>query len=207
MGQLYTIGHSTYPIEHFLELLKKYEVQYILDVRSTPFSRYAFQYNADVLEKYLKDHDIHYSKMGKYFGARQPDLSLYHKDGYLDFDKVRDSDLFKAGRDNVIKGLNDFNIALMCTEKYPVDCHRTIMVARGFELAGIDVKHILHNGDLYTQKEVNNELLDKYFPERMQLSLFANENKSDTELLMEAYQIRNSEIGYRLNSDSEGGKI
>ena len=52
MGQLYTIGHSTYPIEHFLELLKKYEVQYILDVRSTPFSRYAFQYNADVLEKY-----------------------------------------------------------------------------------------------------------------------------------------------------------
>ena len=144
MGQLYTIGHSTYPAEHFIELAKTYELDYILDVRSTPFSRFAPQYNSNVIKGILAENDIKYAHMGKYFGARQPDNQYYPK-GYLDFSLFRQSELFKTGLENVKKGLENNNIALMCTEKNPGDCHRAIMVARGFELAGINVKHILHD--------------------------------------------------------------
>ena len=153
----------------------------------------------------MKNQGIRYASMGKFFGARQPDSSYYPL-GYLDFELFRDSDLFKSGVENVAKGLKDYNIALMCTEKIPIDCHRAIMVARGFELAGIDIKHILHDFTLLNQNELNQKLLDKYFPNRSQLSFFPEDNKSDEELLIEAYRKRNSEIGYKLGSEKEGGE-
>ncbi len=135
LHELYTVGHSTFPADHFIELLNTFDVQYVLDVRSTPFSKYASQYNTDTLEKLLNKNNIKYFRMGSYFGARQTDPEYYHEDGYLDFELYRNSDRFKKGMESVKKGLNDYNIALMCTEKHPIDCHRAIMVARGFELA------------------------------------------------------------------------
>lgn len=203
MGQLYTIGHSNFPEEHLFELLKSFNIDYVLDVRSTPYSRYTPQYNSDVLKERLKDQGIVYAPMGKYFGARQPDVK-YYPDNYLDFELFRESDLFKKGRDSVLKGLDDYNIALMCTEKNPADCHRTIMVARGFELIGVDVKHILHDNTFVPQSRVNKQLLDMYFPDRGQLSIFDEENKSEEEYIIESYRKRNKEIGYRIGSDSEG---
>lgn len=206
MGQLYTIGHSTYPQSHFLELLRQYDIQYVLDVRSTPFSKYASQYNGDCLREYLGANGIQYAAMGKYFGARWKDRSMYHVNGYVDFETVRNSDIFIKGKMNVLKGLENFNIALMCTEKAPIDCHRAIMVARGFELDGVDVKHILHDFSCITQNDLNLKLLDKYFPDRNQLSLFEEGNGSDSDYLEKAYQKRNSEIGYRMDSNFEGGE-
>ena len=87
----------------------------------------------------------------------------------------------------------------MCTEKDPIDCHRAIMVARAFSLRGIDVKHILPNGKYQTQQELDERLLDKYFPDRAQLSIF-NYDKviSAEENIKLAYRERNKEIGYHL---------
>lgn len=206
MGQLYTIGHSIYPESHFLELLQKYEIQYVLDVRSTPFSKHAAQYNGNYLLEYLKAHEIAYAPMGKYFGARQTDRSMYHADGYLDFEIVRKSDLFIKGKLNVLKGLERYNIALMCTEKKPIDCHRAIMVARGFELDGIRVRHILHDFTDISQEDLNKQLLNRYFPDRGQISMFEADNRSDPEYLEEAYRKRNREIGYRMDGHYEGGE-
>ncbi len=204
--QLYTVGHSTYPVEHFLELLRKFNVQYIIDVRSTPYSRFASQYNSDALSAVLKKNGIEYFHMGKFFGARQEDKQ-YYPNNYLDFEMFRQSDLFKKGMLNIENGLEKYNIALMCTEKNPIDCHRAIMVARGFELDGIDVKHILHDGSEISQYQLNQQLLDMFFPDRNQLSLFdIGHEKTDEEYLTEAYRIRNKEIGYRLGSDKEGGE-
>ena len=203
MGQLYTIGHSTYPQSHFLELLRQYGVEYVLDVRSTPFSKYASQYNSDCLQKYLDANGIHYAAMGKYFGARWKDRSMYHADGYLDFEAVRNSDLFIKGKLNVLKGLESFNIVLMCTEKVPVDCHRAILVARGFELDGVEVKHILHDFSCISQDDLNLQLLDMYFPDRHQGELF-EEERSESDYLEEAYRKRNREIGYRIDSNFGG---
>ena len=204
MGHLYTVGHSTFPREHLTDLLKKYEIDYLLDVRSTPFSKYTPQYNSDDLKRYLFNENINYAPMGKYFGARQEN-SAYYPEGFLDFELFRESSVFIQGVENVIKGLESHNIALMCTEKNPIDCHRAIMVARGFELQGVDVMHILHDFTTITQERLNQELLDQYFPDRGQISLFQEQNMTEEEYLAEAYRSRNKEIGYRRGTDKEGG--
>ena len=205
MGQLFTIGHSTNEAAHLLENLKRHQVDFVLDVRSMPYSKYASQYNKEAIQAFLKNHGIAYYHMAKYFGARLPDRSLYHPEGYLDFEKVRASYLFQKGMENVQKGLESgHNIALMCTEKRPIDCHRAIMVARGFELVGIKAMHILNDGSLMTQDALNEELLNRYFKNRDQLSLeldFDNHDTSDE--LTEAYRRRNKEIGYRLGEEEK----
>lgn len=200
MGLLYTIGHSQHEFGYFSNLLKIYEINYLLDVRSTPYSKYAETYNKELLSSLLSTKGIKYSFMGKFFGARPDNAELYNEEGYLDFEKVSYSDLFIKGIKSVNLGLKrGNNIVLMCTEKDPIDCHRAIMVARAFSLRGIDVKHILPNGKYQTQQELDERLLDKYFPDRAQLSIF-NYDKviSVEENIKLAYRERNKEIGYHL---------
>ena len=200
MGLLYTIGHSRYEFEYFANLLKKFEINYLLDVRSTPYSKSAETFNREQLENSLASEGITYFFMGKFFGARPDNTDLYSKEGYLDFEKTSRSDLFITGMENVKLGLKKGNnIVLMCTEKDPIDCHRAIMVARAFSLEGIDVQHILPDGKLQTQQELDRRLLDRYFPDRTQLSLFDyNDPVNDEEIIKSAYRKRNKEIGYHL---------
>ena len=195
---LYTIGHTNHSHDEFLELLRKYEITYLLDVRSTPFSQFTSQFNKDIISRFLEANGVKYFHMGKYFGARPEDKSLYTEENYLDFEKMRSSDLFRRGMNNVIQGLEEGkNIALMCTEKDPFDCHRAIMVARGFELQGIDANHILPDGTIQSQKELNERLLEKYYSDRNQISFISNISElSEEELLIDAYRKRNREIGY-----------
>lgn len=196
---LFTIGHSTHALDEFISLLSQYKIDYILDVRSIPYSKYAKQYNRETLDRYLQQHHIHYAYMGTYFGARQANPALYAPDGYVDFEKVRSTPLFATGMKNVEKGLlQKHEIALMCTEKEPLNCHRAIMVARAFELEGYDIKHILFDGSLLDQKELNDRLLKKYFQNSDQMTLFDDEFHSANGLLKQAYIMRNKEIGYRL---------
>ncbi len=194
--QLYTIGHSTFDTELFLKRLQDNDIGFVIDVRSTPFSKYANQYNKDRIEKFLKENDINYFHMGEHFGARQKDTKYYPHE-YLDFELFRNSDIFQKGMKNIERGLEKYNIALMCTEKDPIDCHRAIMVGRGFELDGVDVGHIMPDGNLLTQKDFNDRLLELYFPDRYQYSLFdTEEKKTDEEYLKDAYILKNKEIGY-----------
>ncbi len=192
MGLLYTIGHSRYEFESFSNLLNKYEINYLLDVRSTPYSKYAETYNKEQLSSLLSKMGIKYSFMGKFFGARPENIELYNEEGYLDFEKTSHSDLFIKGMENVKLGLKrGNNIVLMCTEKDPIDCHRAIMVARAFSLEEIEVKHILLNGKLQTQQDLDERLLERYFPDRAQLSLFNNKDISISaeEKIKSAYRI------------------
>lgn len=198
MGELFTIGHSQYHTNYFISLLNKYGIDYVLDVRSTPYSNYAQQYNKENICNELSATNIIYSFMGKYFGARPQNIELYTKEGFLDFESVRETQEFNKGIQNVILGLSQgYKIALMCTEKDPMDCHRAILVARAFEPYGIYAKHILPDGRILTQQQLNEQLLQKYFPDRKQLSLFTyTKQKSEEEYLAEAYQKRTAEIGY-----------
>ena len=59
-----------------------------MDVCSTPYSRYAEQFNRESIQAFLDKNGMKYSYMGKYFGARPTELSLYSPEGYLDFEKV-----------------------------------------------------------------------------------------------------------------------
>lgn len=205
MGQLFTIGHSTHDFDYFAHMLKNNNINYLLDVRSTPYSKYAETYNRENLAELLEKENITYSYMGKYFGARQNDRELYHEDGYLDFSKTARLDFFVKAMKNVILGLEKGNnIALMCTEKDPIDCHRAIMVARAFAVSGVNVNHILADGSLQNQAELDERLLNMYFPDRAQVSIFSSDNDmTDEEMLKLAYKKRNAQIGYHLEEISD----
>ncbi|MBQ4060371.1 MAG: DUF488 domain-containing protein [Lachnospiraceae bacterium] len=194
MNTIYTIGHSQHSIEYFVSLLRKHNIDYIIDVRSTPYSKFSSDYNKDNLQIVLPRYDVCYAHMGKCFGARQDNEKLYTEEGYLDFEKMINSDNYRRGLENVMKGMQQHRIALMCLEKKPVDCHRAIMVANGFYRAGCQVEHILVDGSIQTHEELNEELMNMYFPDRFQLSLFTN--NADIDYLSEAYRLRNKDIGY-----------
>lgn len=200
---LYTIGHSQHDLEYFISMLKKYGINHLLDVRSTPYSQFATNYNREHIKDVLRDAGIQYTFMGTYFGARPDDEKLYTKEGYLDFEKARKTGRFGAGVENVIKGIQIGNkISLMCTEKDPIACHRAIMVARTFYERGIDVQHIMADGGLQSHEMLQQRLLDLYFPDRYQFSLF-EDAKTDDECLMDAYQCHNAEIGYHKEQTEE----
>lgn len=73
---VYTIGCSTKTSEEFLNLLLKHKINCLVDVRSTPFSKYTTQFNKENLQSLLRKNNIVYLWMGREFGARRDDRSL-----------------------------------------------------------------------------------------------------------------------------------
>lgn len=194
--ELYTIGYAGFPdTQDFINALKQNGIQILIDVRSSPYSAYHISYNKNVLSELLKENNIYYFNYAKQFGARQENTAFY-KNGRLDFEIFSHSEQFLDG----VRRIDDSNgiVAFMCAEKNPSECHRTILVARAFSDAGQKVVHIMPNGETMTQYDIEQELLDKYFPDRTQTSLFEDLNKSEEEYISEAYRRRNDEIGFKL---------
>ncbi len=204
MFKVYSIGHSVYPNEFFFSQLRKYEVDCVIDVRSIPFSKYASQYNKDKIHEYLKRHGLMYLFMGEELGARRSDLTLYNAEGYVDFEKVSRSDLFLVGIERIMVGLQKgYNIALMCTEKDPIVCHRAILVGKGLQDCGCAVSHIKEDGNTETQSQLEERMLNHYFPNWGQQSLFVDQENaySHNDIVTKSYRLKNADIGYRLESE------
>lgn len=198
---LYTIGHSNHEVGYFIELLRKNGVNVVVDVRSTPFSQYATQFNMNEIQKSLKEHGVFYIHMGEEFGARREDRTLYDATGKLDFELTQKSESFKRGIRRIEDGLEKgYHIAFMCSEKHPEDCHRSILVGKAFYDRGYQVLNILEDGNTMSQEEVGKLLLQKYFPDRNQVSIFTLDDPiSDEEYTKQAYALRAKEIAYNIN--------
>ena len=95
----------------------------------------------------------------------------------------------------------------MCAEKKPMDCHRCIMIGKYLADEGYEVEHILADSSTITQQEVDTDLLNYYFPNRDQLSLFVSENKAFENYVADAYELKEGEIAYNRRFAKEGGEI
>lgn len=155
---VYTIGHSNYSIEHFLHLLDLHKIEAVADVRSSPYSRHNPQYNRETLQDSLKTAGIQYVFLGKELGARSEDPTCY-VENQVQYDRLAQTPLFQAGIDRVLKGANQYRLALMCAEKEPLQCHRTILVARELEKRGCDIQHILAEGSLESHADAMDRLV------------------------------------------------
>lgn len=198
---VFTIGHSTHSIEAFIDLLEAHSVTAVADVRSAPFSRYNPQFNKDALEKGLRAHGIKYVFVGRELGARSDDPSCY-ENGRVQYPRLARTELFKQGLSRVIQGAHDHRIAVMCAEKDPLECHRTLLVGRALDESGIEVTHILADGRLETHPSAMSRLLDVVgLPRR---DLF----RGKEELIAEAMIRQEERIGYvddRLVSEARAG--
>ena len=194
--EIFTIGYSGFPnVEDFISALKYYKIQILIDVRSSPFSAYYEAYNRDRLDLLLRSEGIFYANYAKQFGARQDNIEFYKK-GRLDFETFSKSEQFLAGVSHVEE--SSAVVALMCAEKQPSECHRTILVARALSERGLNITHILPGGITMTQHDIDAELLEKYYPDRAQQSLFDDSSLTEDDYIRLAYIRKNDEIGFKL---------
>jgi len=155
---IYTIGYGNRSIEAFIRLLRQYEIQFLIDVRSRPYSRFNAKFSKDALERQLKEASIRYVFMGDTLGGRPNDSTCY-QDGNVAYAKVREKPFFQSGIERIHTAW----------EKQ-LECHRSKLIGITLTEQGIDVRHIDEAGLLKTQTDVNELLVGNQSGN--QLSLF-----------------------------------
>ena len=156
--RILTVGHSNHPLETFVSLLKQHGVTTLADVRSAPCSRFNPQFNRKALDAALQAHGIAYLFMGHALGGRPKDRSCY-EDGRVRYDRLARTPLYREGIDRVVETAEVERLALMCAEKEPLDCHRTLLVGRSLAERGAAVAHILADGTLEPHDDAMDRLL------------------------------------------------
>lgn len=187
--QVYTIGHSNHSMEEFILLLRRNGVDAVADVRSQPYSRHQPQFNKTELQKELKAAGIVYTFLGRELGARS-DNPNYYCNGKVRFDLLAKDVHFKNGIERVLKGIGKYHVALMCAEKDPLDCHRTVLVGHHLQKLGVELLNILADGSTEPQVDTERRMLAKLkIPD---VDMF----RSREEILEDAYARRSQQIAY-----------
>lgn len=189
MKQIFTVGYAQSDISTFMRNLSLHGVSAVCDVRSSPFSRSSPDFNSRDLKAHLASHSIAYVFLGKELGARTSDPSCY-RHGRVDYDLLAATELFRKGLERVEVGAERFNIALMCAERDPATCHRSILVGRHLAERGYDVEHILYNGNSESQGELVKRLIKM-------LGMDRNRNDDVATIERFAYQVQGRRIAYQ----------
>lgn len=144
--KLWTIGHSTRPIDEFIKLLKGYTIQQLVDVRTIPRSRYNPQFNMESLAKSLKKAKVIYVHMPQLGGlrkAKKDSINAGWKNasfrGYADYMQTPE---FWTALENLMADGRDRKTAIMCAEAVPWRCHRSL-IADALIVKGWTVRHIM----------------------------------------------------------------
>lgn len=156
---VYTIGHGNRKIEDFIKLLKEFKVQYLIDIRSQPYSKFNPQFNQNDLKYFLDRYDMTYIFMGDTLGGRPTDPTCYNNEGKVDYEKIKKKDFFLKGIERLKSAYKkDVSIVVMCSESNPCECHRSKLIGRVLSTEQILLRHIDEKGRLKTQADVINEL-------------------------------------------------
>lgn len=147
--EFYTIGHSTHSEEEFVSLLKDYNIETLVDVRSFPGSNYVPQFNKENMEKWLPDAGIKYVHMKKLGGRRNKnkeiDASLvsgWRKAPFRNYAAYTLTKDYEDGIEKLIELGKDSRTCYMCSEAVPWRCHRLI-ISNTLVSKEIDVYHIM----------------------------------------------------------------
>lgn len=192
MRALYSIGYATKPIAVFLQQLHDYGITAVADVRSVPFSNAFFDYHQGAIAGHLKRAGIQYVYLGNELGPRSKVDAHYDDCGQIQFDRLMQAPLFLQGVERLQRGLQrGYRIALMCAEKDPATCHRSLLIGNALrQQLGMELNHITHDGGLEPQQALLERL-----PELHQLEedLFLSRD----EKLDQAYRLQLKKTSYR----------
>ncbi|WP_195469417.1 DUF488 domain-containing protein [Clostridium sp. D43t1_170807_H7] len=199
--EIYTIGHSNYTIERLIDMLKHYNINCVVDIRGTPYSKYNIQFDKETIRYTLSKAGFIYIYMAKELAAKRINKESYNEEGYSDFEKVIKEKEFLEGIERLKNGCNKgYNIVLLGAMQEPIRCHRSILVGKALRKCGFNVKHILDDYSTASQDDIEQMLLDKYFSNRNQMTIddLIGNSLSREEMIEEGYRMANKEIGYRI---------
>ncbi|MBI4759761.1 MAG: DUF488 family protein [Chloroflexota bacterium] len=155
---IFTIGYGNRNFDEFVELLKKYQISYLIDIRSSPYSKYNPDFTKNTLDTNLTKHNIRYVYMGDTLGGR-PNLPSCYTDGRVDYQKLREKDFYKQGINRLQTAWKQkLRVVLFCSETKPEECHRSKLVGESLVALGIEVVHIDEKGELKIHSKVISEL-------------------------------------------------
>ncbi len=155
--QVFTVGHSNHSEEEFLGLLRKHQIDVVVDVRSQPYSSYASHFNAGQIKPILAAAGIQYLFLGEELGGRPVDDRCYDAEGHVLYDRVAASPLFLRGIERLELGMRRYRVAIMCSEENPAECHRNLLVGRVLASRGVALRHMRGDGRLQSQTELDRE--------------------------------------------------
>lgn len=194
MKPVFTIGHSLHEIDAFIDLLHRHGIEAVADVRSHPYSKRLSQFSKAELQRALKASGIQYVFLGQELGARRTERACY-VDGQAKYELIAQLPAFAEGIRRIQAGAERMSLSLMCAEKDPITCHRTIMVCRELAKLGLDVKHILDDGRLESHDDAQKRMMIEEGFVPGQLDIFGGSD--DTDSLALAYEKRGLKIAYR----------
>ena len=190
VNTILTTGHSNHSWDTFARLLNQHPIDALADVRSVPASRFNPQFNRSSLSASLKDCGIGYYFCVRELGGRPQDPTCY-ENGRVRYDRMAEAGAFRRGLALVMAKAASHRVVLMCAEKDPLDCHRTLLVGRAPVADGIDVAHILSDGTLEPHDQAMDRLLASY-----DLDTEGDMFTSRDELVAQAVERRSQRVGY-----------
>jgi uncharacterized protein (DUF488 family) len=143
---IWTLGHSTRPIDEFIGLLRAHQISLLVDVRTVPRSRYNPQFNTDTLAQALRDAGLRYRHLPELGGLRKPKKDSINNGwrnasfrGYADYMQTGE---FLNALEELMAESQLQPTAIMCAEAVPWRCHRSL-IADALVIRGWDSRHIM----------------------------------------------------------------
>jgi len=196
MTKLHSIGYANLKREDFLSALKHNGITALADVRSLPYSARFNEYNKEDFASFLKSNGIAYVYLGLELGPRSRDYAHYDHTGQVRFDLLNKTDLFLSGIERIEQGLKKgFSIAMMCAEKMPETCHRSLLVSEFlFNEKKIETSHIHHDASVELHSSMRERLVKGL---GIQEDIFMSKN----EVELQAVSIFIKKHAYRKSSE------
>ncbi len=183
---LFTIGYGARALDDLIAALKANRIEYLIDVRTSPYSKFKSEFSRELLQYHIERAGIRYLFMGDLIGG-QPRDPACQTEGKVDYDKVRAQPFFQTGIERLRKAFEQGRrAALMCSEGRPEQCHRSKLIGEALTAIGIPVCHIDEDGRLLTQTQVIDrlthgqmDLFGKSFTSRKRYGPREDETESD----------------------------
>ncbi|WP_395147324.1 DUF488 family protein [Moraxella atlantae] len=166
---IFSIGHGNRSFEDFFDILNSYNIEFLIDVRSNPRSRFYPHFNRKNLETNSSSFGIRYLFLGDTLGGKPKDRSCYDAEGHVDYDLVMEKEFFKDSANRLlVANAKKIRVACMCSETKPCECHRSKMIGEYLKKYDIEMQHIDKEGRLISQTKVISEIIgdnENLFPD------------------------------------------
>ncbi|NMB63522.1 MAG: DUF488 domain-containing protein [Spirochaetes bacterium] len=184
-------GHFTHNNEKYILSITDIDIESQakkIDCGTYSHSAYVSHFNALELRNKLTEYNIKYLYLGKELGPRS-DNPQHYINGKVQYHLLEQSQHFKSGIQKLVSGIQHFTIAIMCAEKDPINCHRSILICKHLPKE-INIFHILGDSSLEAHSDLEKRLVITHFGDTA--TLF---NTYD-ELLKQAYLLQAQKIAY-----------